>query len=375
MAFYSPLDYSSLSGVPVLAATLARALGERGHRVEIFAWGANPELGVCFRALENWDPAGFDVTHTFASHSLSLTQVRACRRAGTRVLHSHVCNVLVLAAISGRLLRHLRHGWYRACVWNELRAGHLADALTVVSRRVAREMAWVYATPGRRMFPLSNCHTATPEDPAGAANLRRRLGAGPAEVVFLFAGRDEDPIKRAALVQEQFLRVHHDFPRTRLWMMPGAAAASHPAIVPTGRLSVDEGDLLYQAADVFVNASLYDGMPVSVLQALAAGKPTIATAAGGSEDVITDGADGLLLPRDGAGLEPAMRRLIADPNLRSTLGAGARLRARDFSPAAVAVRLEAIYRLLVGEGVGGESGRPLVPEPAGEGTKSQYHGS
>src|SRR6266516_1245637 len=61
IAFYCPLDFASLSGVPVLAATLARALAERGHRIEIFARGANPELGVAFRALEAWDPAGFDV--------------------------------------------------------------------------------------------------------------------------------------------------------------------------------------------------------------------------------------------------------------------------------------------------------------------------
>jgi glycosyltransferase involved in cell wall biosynthesis len=363
-----------LSGVPVLAATLARALGARGHEVVIFARGANPEMGVTFRKIDSWAPGGFDVTHTFASHSLALAQVRACRRAGTRVLHSHVCNVLVLEAMSGRLPRQVRHSWYRACVWNELRAGRLADAVTVVSRRVAREMAWVYATPRARMFPLPNCHPATPEDPRVAAELRRRLGAGPEEIVFLFAGRDEDPIKRAALVQEQFLRLHRDFPRARLWMMPGSTGVSHPAIVPTGRLSVEEGDRIYQAADVFVNASLYDGMPVSVLQALAAGKPTIATAAGGSEDVITDGENGLLLPRSAAGLEIALRRLAADAALRSFLGAGARLRARDFAPEVVAVRLEGIYRMLVGEGQGRESEESRVPEPAVESTESDYPG-
>src|SRR5207302_6676934 len=130
-----------------------------------------------------------------------------------------------------------------------------------------------------RMTLLPNCHPDTPPDPAAAAHLRRRFGFTEQHRVFLFAGRDEDPIKRADRVQDCFLRLHRDFPQTRLWMMPGSSARGHPAIVPTGRLPVAEGNLIYQSADLFVNASLYDGMPLSVLQALAAGLPTIATAA------------------------------------------------------------------------------------------------
>src|SRR5207244_12240806 len=127
-----------------------------------------------------------------------------------------------------------------------------------------------------------------------------------------------------------------------------ASAQAHPAIVPTGPLSVADGSLIYQAADLFVNASLYDGMPLSVLQALAAGLPTIATAAGGSEEVITHGRAGLLLPRSAAGLEADMRRLAADAALRTTLSANARGRAEAFAPEVIARRLELLYLGLVG---------------------------
>src|SRR5206468_8305303 len=146
--------------------------------------------------------------------------------------HTYVFNALVLAAMSKRLLKHLRHGWYRGCLWGEARAGHLSDAVTVVSRRVAAEFARVYATPRARMTLLPNCHPATPPDPEGAARLRRRFGFTEQHRVFLFAGRDEDPIKRAGAVQECFLRLHREYPHARLWMMPGSSARSHPAIVP-----------------------------------------------------------------------------------------------------------------------------------------------
>src|SRR5207247_7327029 len=111
----------------MLVATLARALVDRGHVVEVFAGGANAELGVSFRELGAWNPAGFDITHTFSADSLSRGQVQRCHQAGTRVLHSCFFNALVLAAMSRRLLKHLRHGWYRTCLWGEMRAGHLSD--------------------------------------------------------------------------------------------------------------------------------------------------------------------------------------------------------------------------------------------------------
>jgi glycosyltransferase involved in cell wall biosynthesis len=248
-----------------------------------------------------------------------------------------------MAASSRRLLRHLCQPWYRAGLWNEFRAGHRADAVTVVSRRVALEMSLLLAVPPRRMALLPNCHTGTTPDLDAARALRRSLGLTERNVVFLFAGRDEDPIKRPDHVQACFAHVHRDFPEARLWMMPGATAAPHPAVLPTGALSIRDGELIYQAADIFVNASRYDGMPISVLQALAAGRPTIATAAGGCEDVITDGVDGLLLPRSAAGLEHAMRRLLSDAGLREALGANARVRARAFAPDAIAARLERVY--------------------------------
>jgi glycosyltransferase involved in cell wall biosynthesis len=89
---------------------------------------------------------------------------------------------------------------------------------------------------------------------------------------------------------------------------------------------------LYDAFDLFVQASNSEGLPNVLLEASAASLPIVATAAGGSGEVIRDGETGLLVPvDDGDRLEAAMERAILDRDLRQRMGAGARrLIERDY---------------------------------------------
>ncbi len=81
-----------------------------------------------------------------------------------------------------------------------------------------------------------------------------------------------------------------------------------------------------------------------VLEGMAAGLPVVAAAAGGPAELITDGADGLLVTRnDAKALAAALERLAADPDLRLRLGNAARERSRAFTPAATASRMLEIY--------------------------------
>jgi len=90
---------------------------------------------------------------------------------------------------------------------------------------------------------------------------------------------------------------------------------------------------LLAAADLFVLPSLFEGLPLSVLEAMAAARPVIATAIGGTDEVVTDGVTGLLVPpRDPAALGSAIRRLRADSKLARRLAAAGRDRVeREFS--------------------------------------------
>jgi glycosyltransferase involved in cell wall biosynthesis len=87
---------------------------------------------------------------------------------------------------------------------------------------------------------------------------------------------------------------------------------------------------LLASADIFVLSSRSEGLPISVLEAMAAGLPVVATDVGGLSELVVDGKTGLLVPpADGTALAEAVQRLLRDPELRRRFGARARLRAEQ----------------------------------------------
>jgi glycosyltransferase involved in cell wall biosynthesis len=84
---------------------------------------------------------------------------------------------------------------------------------------------------------------------------------------------------------------------------------------------------LHKAFDVFVMSSITEGLGTSLLDAMAAGKPIVATATGGIPEVVVDGVTGLLVPpRDHAAMAAAIARLLNDRSLRERMGAAGRAR-------------------------------------------------
>ena len=96
--------------------------------------------------------------------------------------------------------------------------------------------------------------------------------------------------------------------------------------------------------DVFTLASLWEGLPVAVMEALALGLPIVATAVGGVAETFTDGVDALLVASgDAAALADALERVALDASLRSRLADAARSRGPEFDAARAQRRIEAIY--------------------------------
>jgi glycosyltransferase involved in cell wall biosynthesis len=82
---------------------------------------------------------------------------------------------------------------------------------------------------------------------------------------------------------------------------------------------------LLQMADVFVLPSLWEGLPIALLEAMGAGLPVIATRVEGVEEIIVDGENGLLVPpTDCESLKIAVLGMLAHPDLRVNLGAAGR---------------------------------------------------
>ncbi len=105
------------------------------------------------------------------------------------------------------------------------------------------------------------------------------------------------------------------------------------------------------ACDVYAVSSDWEGMPNAVLEAMGVGLPVVATAAGGTPDVVVDGETGLLVPQDDpAALAAALDRLINDPELRRTMGAAGQKRARTrFSAQQMVERTQALYAELLSQ--------------------------
>jgi glycosyltransferase involved in cell wall biosynthesis len=103
--------------------------------------------------------------------------------------------------------------------------------------------------------------------------------------------------------------------------------------------------------DVFVLTSEYEGIPISVLEAMATGVPVVATAVGGLPEAVEDGVTGFLVKRQddrartASALAARMAELLHDDELRRRMGEAGKIRvAERFSPPAAAHKTMAIYR-------------------------------
>jgi phosphatidylinositol alpha-mannosyltransferase len=102
----------------------------------------------------------------------------------------------------------------------------------------------------------------------------------------------------------------------------------------------------YQRADVFCAPSIEnESFGITLLEAMAAGRPVIATEGNGSQTLGEDGKTGLVVPSgDAQSLTAAIERLLEDRSLAERVGAAAQVRAREFDWSLVAVKILEYYR-------------------------------
>ena len=117
---------------------------------------------------------------------------------------------------------------------------------------------------------------------------------------------------------------------------------------------------LLAGMDVFVMASLYEGYPIAVMEAMVAGLPVIATDAGSMADAVDNGVDGFVAPTGRPeALAEALRTLLRDPKRRREMGLAAQAKGVRFGIEPAVQQTEAIYEAVV-------TGRP---------PQSQFHPS
>lgn len=99
-----------------------------------------------------------------------------------------------------------------------------------------------------------------------------------------------------------------------------------------------------QNADVFLLPSKYEGMPMTIIEAMGTGLPVVASAVGGVPDMLTDGESGILVPCDPDAVCQAVSRLLADEDLRETLGRKAKEESIRFSADYMAEQYSKTYQ-------------------------------
>lgn len=91
-----------------------------------------------------------------------------------------------------------------------------------------------------------------------------------------------------------------------------------------GRVSDEKKILLIKSSDIFILPSRFEGLPLTILEAMYLGKPVIATDVGGIKEIITDGCDGVLIKPNVPSLILSLKSVIAHPFFRNKIAEKAR---------------------------------------------------
>jgi glycosyltransferase involved in cell wall biosynthesis len=202
--------------------------------------------------------------------------------------------------------------------------------LVPVSQAMAKQ---ILSQPGIRpdhVFPISN---AIPCDefyqPDQRIPFRQEIGLSEDTCVIGYAGRIEK-VKRIDLLLEAFSLLSKR--QANVHLLLAGDGDMKPALLQAAKEMGIQKSVTWlgfyrnmprflAAVDIYAQSSLNEGLSLSILEAMAAGKPVVATRVGGEDEVISDGQTGLLVqPGSAQSAADALTRLVEDAPLRIRLG-------------------------------------------------------
>ena len=335
-----------VGGQGVQAHTLVDALRADGYPVTFLA--INPRLPGGFGWLRQFRGvrtivnqslyipslarlADVDVVHVFSASYWSFLLAPAPAMLAARALNKRV----ILHYHSGEADDHLTHWGMLVHPWLRL-----AHEIVVPSRYL------------RDVFSRHGCDVRVIPNVVDTSrfSFRERAPLGPR----LLSARNLEPYYRVDVVIEAFNRVKEVNPSATLTIAGYgseearlrrlAAAGARDAIRFVGKVAPALMPKLYAEADIFVNASVVDNQPVSILEAFAAGLPVVTTATGDIQYMVRDGETGLIVPAGDAGaLADAIATLWSRPDLAGQLAHSARAEISNYSWPAVRSQWGAAY--------------------------------
>jgi glycosyltransferase involved in cell wall biosynthesis len=337
----------SVSAVLFNDGTLARELRRLGVAVEILDENRLTSPGIVRRLTRVFKRQAIDLVHVHR-YKDSVLGMAAARLAGVphvvRTVHGLREPMTSWDGLKFRLYEALDRVMLLCC----------ADLVVAVSRQMAEALR----TSGYRPTSVTQIHNGidltaiAARRPADA--VRRELGIDPDALVIGTAGR-LSPVKGHDGLLRAVRLILDELPEARVLLVGGgplrgaleeqaaALGVAHACVFAGARQDVHD---LTAAMDIFVLPSLHEGIPMAVLEAMAYGKPVVATAVGGLPEVIQDGINGVLVPPgDHRALANACVALARDRERAATLGVRARRHVEDrFSHQQSGRALLAAYR-------------------------------
>jgi glycosyltransferase involved in cell wall biosynthesis len=355
-----------MGGAERQVVALAEHMVARGHAVRL--------LVLRSRQPEEWpttvDCVYLDMRKTPAGVLGALQRGRSFLGSfKPELIHSHVfpanmvARLLRISATAPRLISTV-HNVYEGSWWR-MAAYRLTDPLshhtTAVSQAAADRYVRLKAVPARKCSVITNGIDTAEFAPSDErrAGMREEMGAVD-EFIWLAAGRIV-PAKDYPNLLHAFAKVREGEPRARLWIAgepTGTKTGAVQAMAAKFGIEAAVGLLglrrdmptLFDAADGFVLASAWEGMPLVVGEAMAMEKPVVATDVGGVRELVGD--CGLIVPAcfPGALAEAMLDLMRRTPEVRGSLGRAARERVMaHFSIDAKADEWEAFYRMVLAE--------------------------
>jgi glycosyltransferase involved in cell wall biosynthesis len=256
---------------------------------------------------------------------------------------------------------HRTRTWYREAARGV--AMRQVDAVVANSEAAAKAAVSVEGIDQSRVHVIRNAVVPADVPPWGRATTRRGWNFTDDRIVIGCVGTLQ-PGKGHGLLLEIASDLREAHPELRyVFVGNGPLRDSIEAEIRSRELngivvvhtSEPDARRIYAAFDIVVQASESEGLPNAVLEAAAAGLPIVATAVGGTAEIVRSEREAILVGRDDRqGLASGIERLIADPALAQRLAGSARTRSREFSVGELVRRTAELYLNLLA----GRSGRP-----------------
>jgi len=309
---------------------LARVRSE-GFRADVVRVRGALDLAAVARLTRAFRSA--DIVHTHVHFSINAAARVAGRLAGARVLsHMHIENVFRVG--TGRNIQ----------IAIDNATARLCFAIVAVSE-ATRASLIAQGYPADLVETVHNGIDAGPAKPT-------RLVDGPSvvEVARLAPAKGQMELLRAMeRISASVVFVGEDLERGGAYARELRQEAERLKVADRAVFAGRRDDVaaLLAGADVFCLPSHVEGLPLVVLEAMAQGVPVVATAVGGTPELVIDGTTGVLVgPGDVDTLARALADLLADPERARRMGAAGRERVRTtFSARAMTDRILRIYEV------------------------------